>query len=135
MNPSILVEAPQRAIAAGIQSWLQEHPILAWVFTHPLISVGILLAGIVLFRGLLDAIARLTEHLWLTILQAPMHLVNWLIGVVIRPTNLESATTTSTDLPTRQQQLATILNRLEALKQEQDKLFNEVRTLLEVEQP
>ncbi|MDX2244665.1 MAG: hypothetical protein NW224_28660 [Leptolyngbyaceae cyanobacterium bins.302] len=134
MDTSIFTEAPQRAIALTVQTWMQEHPIIAWSLTHPLISLGILLIAIVLLRGLLDAVARLTEWIWLAILRAPVFLVNRLFGVIFRLLN-RSPDLTTAEPPTQHQQLITILDKLEALKQEQDKLLNEVRAMLKADQP
>jgi hypothetical protein len=134
MNPSIFTEAPQRAIVTTIQAWMQTHPTIAWILTHPLISLGLAFVVIVLLRGLLGAIARLTEHVWLVVLRAPMQLASWLFGVVLqvfyKPTPPPQAET-----PTQQQRLAILLDRLDALKQEQDELLREVRTVIGVEEP
>jgi hypothetical protein len=127
-------DAPQRAIVAMVQTWLQNHPIMAWLVTHPLISTGILLSSLVLVRGLLGAIARLTERLWLTLLRAPMLFASWLFGAIVGLFRQPVVAAVPIELPSPKQRLADILDRLEALKQEQDELLQEVRTLLSTEQ-
>jgi len=127
-------DAPQQALSAVIQTWMEEHPIAAWLIVHPLLSVGLLLVAIILLRGLLGAIAQLTERIWMAILRFPMKLASWLFTstaqLFIRST---SDTQTPVEQPTQQERLIAILARLEAIQQEQDQLLKEVREVLGAE--
>lgn len=134
MNPSIFTAAPQRAIVTTIQTWMEAHPLIAWLLTHPVISLGLVLVIVVLLRGLLGAIARLTEHIWIAVLRAPMQLASWLFGAVLRLFH-QPVPPPQVETPTQQQRLALLLDRLEALKQEQDELLREVRAVIELDEP
>jgi polyhydroxyalkanoate synthesis regulator phasin len=130
---SRILEEMETAITAPIQAWLADHPIPSWFITHPLWLIGSILLAILLFWGLLRAIARFTEQLWLVILQAPFRFTHWLFislpKIILRsPTQLPSAS--SAVLESRQAKLADILQRLEALRQEQDALMKEVQAIL-----
>ncbi|MDX2229641.1 MAG: hypothetical protein NW220_08385 [Leptolyngbyaceae cyanobacterium bins.349] len=127
-------DAPQRAIATLVQTWIQDHPIVAWSLTHPLLSGGGLLIAVVLVRGLLGAIARLTERIWLALLRAPVLLASWLLGAIANIFRQPVELPTLTEPPNPKQRLLDILDRLEALKQEQDALLQEVRAMLGTEQ-
>ncbi|NJR50856.1 MAG: hypothetical protein HC780_16090 [Leptolyngbyaceae cyanobacterium CSU_1_3] len=67
--------------------------------------------------GLIRAIAYLSEQMWIFILQLPIKLF----------TRKSGFTVTYSD---RKKQLINNLNRLEALRQEQDKLLQEVKAIL-----
>lgn len=122
---------------APIQEWLLAHPMWHWLFTHPVWLLGLVLLVLFLFVGLLGAIARLTEALWLAILQSPLKLAQWLfVGVLMllklpfRP-KLVAAPQSATSPDER---LSLILNRLEDLRQEQNELLDEVRSILALPQ-
>lgn len=123
-------------ITAPIQDWLAVHPLWNWLFAHPLWLLGFGLFIIFLLSGLLRAIGRLTEWLWLAILRLPMRLTQWIFkGVSLLVISLfglkrpaPPPQIASTD------RLIDIVNRLEALKQEQDELLQEVKSILAVRQ-
>jgi hypothetical protein len=54
-------ESIQNAIAAMVQDWLTDHPLLAWGVTHPIWAMTLLLLFIFLAWGLLGAIANLQK--------------------------------------------------------------------------
>lgn len=120
---------PRHAVETLIQQWMQEHPLLAWFLTHPLITLGVLLVALVVLRRLLGVTVQLTETLLLTILRSPWLLGRWLVSVATgffnRPVTMLVESQVS-----QQQRLAALLERLEAIKQEQDALIQEVRALL-----
>ena len=123
------------AIAGSFQSWLMTHPTIHWIVDHPLWSVGLIVLAIFLFWGLLRAIAQFMEQVWLLILRSPLLLLRWLLSL---GTNAYQRLTGSKTLPAEivsdnQQRLTDILTRLETLRQEQDELLREVKTLLTLE--
>lgn len=128
-----LPDATQQAMLTILQKWMQDHPLVAWVIGHPLLSVGILLAVVVLLRGLLDAIARLTERVWLAILRAPVRVANWLFTSTTQRFIHTTLPPAQPEQPTQQERLMAIFTRLEAIQQEQDTLLKEVRALLGTE--
>ncbi len=133
---------PKNAIAFGMsdlltnstQTWLESHPTLNWILVHPLWSVGLALLLVFLFWGLLKAIAQFIEKLWLQILLAPFKLGQQMVKLVT-PTFKHAADPKPTYLETDtgHDRLVEILLRLEALKQEQDTLLQEVKTILSLE--
>lgn len=125
-----LSDAPQQAIATILQTWMQAHPLMAWLLIHPLLSLGLLLVVIVLLRGLLGAIARLTERIWIAILRAPVRLASWLFTLLTQWFVKAQPPPTFPEPPTQQDRLTVILNRLEAIQHEQDLLIKEVRSML-----
>lgn len=130
---SRIVEEVETAIATPVQTWLADHPIPSWLLTHPLWSIGLVVLAIFLFWGLLRAIARFTEHLWLVILQAPFRFTHWLfiaLPKAIFKSPAQPSLVSASPPESRQARLADILQRLEALRQEQDKLMQEVQSIL-----
>ena len=113
------------------QDWREVHPFWNWLFLHPLWLLGLVVLFLFLFAGLMGAIARLTESIWLALLQAPVRLVQLLfIGIaklVKMPFTPKISATASTN---QQERLDMILNRLETLRHEQDELIQEVRSIL-----
>jgi hypothetical protein len=142
-----LVESFIDALFGPVQDWLVQHPLWLWLFTHPLWLLGAILLALFLLAGLLRAIAGLTEQLWLGLLRLPILLVQtlWQGGLFLwrlvgQPANQLTAKslvqpTTQLTLPAAQptaksDRLTEIVDRLEALRQEQDELLKEVKLLL-----
>lgn len=123
----------QDTIVTSVQQFIHQHPNLAWIMTHPFWLVGLVLLALFLFWGLLQAITRLTERLWLAILQAPLKLTQWFLGLLSRMFWRKSATpSTPTKSADPQQRLAAIVDRLEALRQEQEALMREMKEILAI---
>jgi hypothetical protein len=119
-----------------VQTWLEMHPLWNWLLIHPLWLLGLIVLVLFLFAGLMGAIARLTEALWLALLQAPIRLVQLLFVSVAKLLKLPFAPKLSPVPPSHpQERLTTILNRLEMLHQEQDELMQEVRSILSSPSP
>jgi hypothetical protein len=136
-----LVERLLEPILAPLQGWLVVHPVWNWLLTHPLWLLGLMVLVLFLFAGLLGAIARLTEAVWLAILQAPLRLVQLLfVGVakLLKMPFIPRVTSTTVNQPVdpvlsptnSQERLRNILDRLDHLRQEQDELIQEVRSIL-----
>jgi hypothetical protein len=122
------------SITAPLQDWLLTHPLWNWLFTHPIWLLGLVVLSLLLFIGLISAVAHLTEAVWLAILQLPLRLVRWtFIGTVALfklPFNpkFTIAPAPHPDNPT--ERLALILSRIETIHQEQNELLAEVRSIL-----
>jgi hypothetical protein len=118
----------QNSIGLSIQNWLEAHPMIAWMFSHPLWVLGLVLLAFFLFWGLLNLIARLTERLWLIILQLPIKLIYWLFTLILKPFSkvraLEGRKQTS------KEQLKDAIEQLEELKSEQEKVLKKIKSLL-----
>ncbi|NEQ23711.1 MAG: hypothetical protein F6K28_32130 [Microcoleus sp. SIO2G3] len=119
------------ALTQPIADWLQAHPIFAWGIDHPLLTLGLLLIVLLLLSGLLKAIARFTEQIWIWLLRSPLMLIQWLFAIALqwirrKPLALPAVTP-------KQERLTLILQKLETMRQEQDELLQEVRALLAAE--
>ena len=146
--------AVKGAIASSASDWLTQHPIffrlvqvLGWATNHPIISVVILLFVIALIWSIIKAIVRLIETASWSILQVPFKLLQALIKVsFLSVTKFGSfavqrmtATETIDNLPAllpenfqpnKQQRLAEISYRLEAIQKEQNELLQEAADLI-----
>ncbi|MCC5624690.1 hypothetical protein [Nostoc sp. CHAB 5715] len=145
---------PTEGIASSVSDWLTQHPIffrlvqvLGWAANHPIISIVILLFAIAIIWSIIKAIVRLIETASWSILQVPLKLLQALIKVsFISLTKVGSfavqrmtPTKTIDNLPallpenfqpSKQQRLAEISHRLEAIQKEQHELLQEAADLI-----
>jgi hypothetical protein len=116
---------------------LVAHPYLAWSIAHPLLGLGLLLLAIFLLWGLIQAIGRGTEQIWMFILKTPFKLLQPMFRPIWgsiwqrfghtedsgSPRSLKPA---EGEISKRSEQ---IIDRLYALNQEQQSLLTELATL------
>ena len=117
----------QNSIGLSIQNWLSDHPIISWIFSHPFWMLGLVLLAFFLFWGLLNLIARLTEQLWLIVLQSPIKLIYWLFTLILKPFSIR---TLEGRKQTSKEQLKDAIEQLEELKREQEKVLKKIKSLL-----
>jgi hypothetical protein len=119
------------SIKVSIQDWSISHPFSAWLLTHPLLTILLLLIGWLLFKGMIRAIGDLSERIWLTILESPVRLIKLLLRKIgfNNKKNLNFIVDLSGD-EDKEKRLFYIVNRLENIKKEQDELWKEITTLL-----
>ncbi|MDZ8034986.1 hypothetical protein [Nostoc sp. DedSLP04] len=145
--------AVKDAIASSVSDWLTQHPIffrlvqiLGWGANHPIISVVILLFALALLWSIIKAIVRLIETASWSILKVPLKLLQALIKVsflsLTKVGNFAVQRITSTKTtdnapllpesfqPNKQQRLAEISSRLEAIQKEQHQLLQEAADLI-----
>ncbi|MEH2074119.1 MAG: hypothetical protein V7K57_06955 [Nostoc sp.] len=146
--------AVKDAMASSASDWLTQHPIffrlvqiLGWGANHPIISVIILLFALALLWSIIRAIVRLIETASWSILQVPLKLLLALFQVsflsltkmgsftVQRITGANKADNLPALLPenfqpNKQQRLAEISHRLEAIQKEQHELLQEATDLI-----
>jgi hypothetical protein len=123
------VNPPQYGFMSG---WLEQHPIIHWMVDHPLGAAALLILALVLLGGLFRAIAYTTEQLWLAILRLPMQLGRWawrLISGSSKPAIAQPVLPSGAEEQHRER-LTYVLHRLDAIKQEQDRLLKELQELL-----
>ena len=127
-----MVETLQKTTVNSLQSWLETHPIVSWLINHPLWILCIFILLLLLFGGLLRVIGRLTEETWLIIFQSPFRLARWLIAITYKAlTNASTSKVTNLiGKNDKKEQLNYILLRLEEIKQEQEELLKEMKTIL-----
>ncbi|MEH2287052.1 hypothetical protein [Nostoc sp.] len=146
--------AVKDAFASSVSDWLIQHPIffrlvqmLSWAANHPIISVVILLFALALLWSIIKAIVRLIETASWSILQVPLKLLLALFQVSFlsltkvgsftaqRITGAKKADNLPVLLsesfqPNKQQRLAEISSRLEAIQKEQNELLQEAADLI-----
>lgn len=118
----------QTAFGSAVDQWLEVHPVLAWLVHHPLATAGFLLLLLLLLQGLFGAIARFSERFWLSLFQSPLKLGRWFLGMGAR--SLKTVATREPTTGDRQEKLTVILNRLEAIRLEQEMLLGEMKSIL-----
>ncbi|MBW4641508.1 MAG: hypothetical protein KME23_00500 [Goleter apudmare HA4340-LM2] len=152
--------AVQTAITSYMNEWLAQHPlffrlfqIFGWATNHPIISFIILLFIVALIWSLIKAIMRLIETASWSIIQVPLKLLLALIKVsylyfsklsslAVEKIRGSQATENMTVLisensspvdQNKQQRLAEISRRLEAIQKEQNQLLEEAANLIAVD--
>ena len=132
-----IAESIDRAIATYFSHWLTAHPYLAWTIAHPLLGLGLLLLTIFSLWGLIKAIGRAIEQIWLFLLTTPFRLIQPIFGLMWRSVRRIFGHTSASDdrltdpsLPTTPiERIDRIIDRLQSLRQEQDLLLQELVTL------
>jgi hypothetical protein len=128
----------EHAIATYFSQWLGSHPYLAWIGSHPLPSLGLLFLTIFSLWGLIKAIGRGIEQMWLFLLKTPFKLfqpifrLTWsLTRRIFGHTNSSDGNSESSSASSSSPaQIQQIVDRLQNLNQEQDLLLGELSTLL-----
>jgi hypothetical protein len=141
----------QSAIDGTVKNWMDSHPLVFWLVSHPLISLAMLLLFIFIILGFLQALGNFFAKGWLFILQIPLKLMQGVLslgsksvsnlgGVVVKSLvskNPEDKNNSALQLRgvesnslESQERLANILTRLEAIQQEQNQLLQEASAIL-----
>jgi hypothetical protein len=127
----------EHAITTYFTQWLIAHPYLAWMMAHPLLSLGLLLLTIFSLWGLIKAIGRGIEQIWLLLLTTPFKLLQPIFTLMWSSIRRIFGHTNSSDEPsgskvmsiTPTAQIERIVDRLHSLNQEQEILLRELSTL------
>jgi hypothetical protein len=132
-----IAESIDRAIANYFSHWLIAHPYFAWTIAHPLLGLGLLLLTIFSLWGLIKAIGRAIEQIWLFLLTTPFRLLQPILGLMWRSLRRVFGNTSASDdrldarsiSTTTTERIDRIIDRLQSLRQEQDNLIEELTTL------
>lgn len=127
----------EHAVSGYFTNWLIAHPYLAWMISHPLPSFGLSLLIIFSLWGLIKAIGRGIEQIWLILLTTPFRLLQpilrgiWssiqrLFGHNNTTNDRLDSQLTQTPVPER---IDGIIDRLQVLNQEQAALLSELSSL------
>jgi hypothetical protein len=127
----------EHAVSSYFSQWLGQHPYLAWSIGHPLLSLGLVLIAIFLLWGLIKAIGRGIEQIWIFLLQTPFKLLQPIFrpiwGSIWRRFGHNGNSGSPQSLKPlgdeRSGRSEQILDRLHALNQEQQSLLQELATL------
>jgi ElaB/YqjD/DUF883 family membrane-anchored ribosome-binding protein len=125
---SSVSEATQVAIRSLVSDWLTEHPVVAWIVQHPLLTLLLIVVGIVLLWGLFQAVFRVIEEFWVSILKSPLFLGKTLLGLrAMKSVDLGQPSGAFADADS--EQVRQILARLDLIQQKQEKILRELAAL------
>ncbi|MCL1466922.1 hypothetical protein [Argonema galeatum] len=138
----------------GVRGWIDSHPVMSWAtevliwgISHPILSVIMIILGIFILGRFIKALSQFLEQFFLYTLQAPFKFGQVLLGLCLKlfsylpflgntlkqsegnmlALNTSIAASVSQN---NKERLAYILNRLEAIRQEQNQLLQEVTAIL-----
>jgi predicted PurR-regulated permease PerM len=111
----------QGVVNDSVNHWTQDHPMIAWAITHPLLFFGLTILIFFLLRLILGAIADLTQEALKESFKRGGQKILKLIPYNNPGKRLEL------NQDEQEQNLTRILQRLEALGKEQDELLSELR--------
>jgi hypothetical protein len=128
----------EHAITSYFTQWLTAHAYLAWIVSHPLPSLGLLLLTIFSLWGLLKAVGRGIEQIWLFLLTTPFKLIQPILRLTWRSIQRIFGHTNSSgeQLESRvasqpqSERIERIIDRLQSLSQEQENLLGELSKLI-----
>lgn len=128
----------EHAITSYFTQWLTAHAYLAWIVSHPLPSLGLLLLTIFSLWGLLKAVGRGIEQIWLFLLTTPFKLIQPILWLMWRSIQRVFGHTNSSgeQLESRvasqpqSERIERIIDRLQSLSQEQENLLGELSKLI-----
>jgi hypothetical protein len=116
----------EHAVSSYLSQWMGQHPYFAWSIAHPVLSLGLVLIAIFLLWGLIKAIGRGVEQIWLFLLKTPFKLLQPMFRPIWGSIWRRIGHTGDSELSARSEQ---IIDRLHALNQEQQSLLQELATL------
>jgi hypothetical protein len=127
----------ERTIGNYFTHWLNAHPYLVWLGAHPLWSLGLGLLSILAVWGLIRAIGRGVEQIWLLLLTTPFKLLQPILRQILSAiARIFGHTKIGADRLNSQltpapatERVATIVDRLHELNLEQQLLLQELATL------
>ncbi len=116
-----LSKSVQEAIDSSIRDWLQSHWPLGWIVTNLWLSLLLILILIVLFWGLLGALGRGVQQGWIWVLRSPLKLLGLMqSGGILSKMRL----------PSREQQIETVIQQLTDNQQQQAQLLTQLAALM-----
>jgi hypothetical protein len=145
-------EAMQNALISMIRDWMNAHPRIFWLVSHPFLSLVMLLFAIFVLWGFFKALGSFFEKAWLAIFSAPIKFSKFIFGLTYRRLSglrglvsnnfatdkqlksevlyLKHFNSESPEIDSKIRR-AEILSRLEAINQEQKKLLQELAAILD----
>lgn len=130
-------ESIERAVGNYFTNWFATHPYLGWLVAHPLPGLGLCLLIIFFLWGLIRAIGRGIEQIWLFLLTTPFKLLQPILMQIWRLIPRKFGHTKAEGdrldsqlaLAAPTERVAAIVDRLHALTQEQQQLLSELAEL------
>lgn len=127
---NLAINPVQTFLERWFQNLADHYPTLSWMVAHPIVAVISLLVVLAIVQILLGWISGGIKHLLFSIAKSPYSLVRWLLGKTTAPL---SNTTTKFQKASKSKipdQVTTIIKRLNHHQQEQERLLQELNTLL-----
>ena len=125
----------EHAISSYFSNWLGQHPYLAWSIANPIPSFCLTLLAIFSLWGLIKAIGRGIEQMWIFLLKTPFKLLQPIFKAIwssiLRVIGYDRIGATSlTAKLTNVERIDGIVDRLKTLSREQENLLQELSTLM-----
>lgn len=143
--------ALQNAINTTFKNWIDSHPTIVWLLSHPLLTIVMVVLFVFIILGFFQALSGFFAEAWLFILQSPGKFIHWVFSGGSKPVgnlgkvavnslvsrNQEENNNSALQLRgvesnslDSQERLANILTRLDAIRQEQSQLLQEASAIL-----
>ena len=119
----------ETAISNYFSQWLGHHPYLVWSISHPLPSLGLLILLAFIVGGLIKAVGRVFEQIGLWVLKTPFKLLQPLFRVMSEIFLKTLGRGNSIDPNLTSDRIDVVVDRLQSLSQEQERLLKELATL------
>ncbi|WP_299409000.1 hypothetical protein [Acaryochloris sp. IP29b_bin.148] len=127
---NLAINPMQTILERWLQSLADSYPALSWMVAHPLLAVLSLLVVLAIVQILLGWLSSGIKHLLFSIVKSPYSLVRWLLEKGTAPLNGPKTKFGRSPKDKTQDQVISILKRLNHHQQEQDKLLKELKSLL-----
>ncbi len=122
----------------NLRSWIDAHPVISWMLksliwsiNHPIMSIFIILLSIYITWQLFKSFSHLLEQGLLATLTAPFKFFLSLFKLSFKPlTFWQRNFNDSSNSQDSNERLAKLLSRLEAIKQEQNGILQEITTIV-----
>ncbi|MGC9528470.1 MAG: hypothetical protein ACP5D7_23305 [Limnospira sp.] len=110
-------------LSDNLQIWFDSHPLWQWFWHHPFVFLSLVLLGLFLLLGLLQAMADLSKKIVIGLLKLPVKLLSFGFRLATR-SRLPSAV----DLPfsSPDKRLEKLADRLEVLRDEERQILREI---------
>lgn len=124
-----IVDSAVQPLQESWEQWLAEHWWVAFLLHHPLALLALIGVLVFLVSGVFRALSRTSENFWLFLVKMPFRVLGWLgvRGMTWLRQNQPK--------PEKGDRLAELLNRLDHLREEQETILQEVKTLLKDQTP
>jgi hypothetical protein len=131
LNQTISQEV-QTAIDSSFSKWGDSYPLFVWATSHPTLAIALGILILLLLSGLIAAVSRITEKLWVFIFTSPFKLIAfiWRLFLTVFSNIFHKDREKRKNLSQTKTQIKLVLNRLEANKQEHNLLMQELEVLL-----
>lgn len=135
---SSINSAIQTEFSRIFQDLAIEHPLVSWAFSHPIWTILLLLVLlsfiVFIIQNLVKSINYLMNTIWVAVLGSPFKLSHYLFNFVKTKASQKKlrdrAIVPVLDSTEQELELSEIMQRLESLNQEQDRLLKQVAKIL-----